>query len=1042
MLRANHTSLLKVAVYCISSLLLFFANCQAQNNSCGLHAQYAPSRDTFSTGNINLSFINFSTGYSSFQWLLDGYPYYYTTPVPDTFQIYISSVGIHKIQLAVSNGLCSDTATSYVIITGNTPSKAGLDNMIMGIYDSHATDFSNQTPISIDTLPGNNFLISGNAQNTVNLQQLPQQGFMMSIGQQGCVNWAKQVSAYYNTTIRQSIRCANGDMLSLCIGANYSTVPTTMFLIRTTQSGNLIWAKGLDAVLDIGFIKEDADQNICLLGTANTNLFTIGYFLLKMDNNGNILWTHLLQNSQPFNSYNYSSPTDVVQIGQYYYVSGSVNLPGQLNAFGFLSKFKIGDGSHIWTNLYVSDSTQNTAMLDLHPIANQLLINIVSSAQYSNPSPNPNPLQMYCYADTNGLILKSFCIKPSSTSTGGGYGSHFYVLPNHDFYISQTLIQQTSLQPGTLVFYSFYRISHLDTLSWGNTFVHNRDGIGATTLDYNGGLMTLGSTTSPLINPVIPTNNLLLTHVDSAGNTNGSCSLSKFSGSLQPCTFNEGSYSWKLDTSITVNPVTVPVSFSDLYFFKRWQCPDALDSCSYLSLDGPLKACNLSNTYTYHVHHLPGCSYTFSPPAGVTVLAQTDTAVLVQFNKAGTFTLSAGFAAGCSPVKDSIQVLVNPLINQLSLGKDTTICTGTSITLNAGNGFTAYKWQDGSANSSLTVTVPGKYYVTVMDNCQDIASDTVIISASPSKLLHVLKNSSICNKDSLVLQAAKGYHTYNWLPLQFITIQDSADVKVYPNLTTTYTMTALDSIGCTVTDSATIQVLPIPVLTLPADTILCNADTLLLNAFQNLQHTNYLWQDGSVSPTFTVRDPGTYSVKVSSQGCQSAAASVVSYQFSPSYTNGKDTSKCAGDLIQFDLYFPGANYLWQDLSTSPTFTILQPGTYYCNLTDYCGSVTDTIVVTDITCDCRLQVPNAFSPNGDGINDDFRPVTNCTPVYYHLSVFDRDGQLLFNTYNAGSYWNGTFNGRNVPVGTYYYLLKVKGLNDTQYRQQSGSVTVLR
>jgi len=230
-LTANPTSPLKVVVCFLCSLLLIFSNSQAQNNSCGLHALYAPSRDTFSKSTINLLFINFSTGDSSFQWLVDGNPYYYTTPVPDTFQVSVSSVGIHKIQLAVSNGLCRYTATSYVIITGNPPA---------------------------------------------NFKQLPQQGFLMSIGQKGCINWAKQLSAYYNTTILQSIRCANGDILSLCNGANYTSVSTTIFLIRTTQDGNLLWAKGLNAVLDIGLIKEDADQNICLLGNDNENIFTIG----------------------------------------------------------------------------------------------------------------------------------------------------------------------------------------------------------------------------------------------------------------------------------------------------------------------------------------------------------------------------------------------------------------------------------------------------------------------------------------------------------------------------------------------------------------------------------------------------------------------------------------------------------------------------------------------------------------------------------------------------------------------------------------------
>jgi len=125
------------------------------------------------------------------------------------------------------------------------------------------------------------------------------------------------------------------------------------------------------------------------------------------------------------------------------------------------------------------------------------------------------------------------------------------------------------------------------------------------------------------------------------------------------------------------------------------------------------------------VHPLPGCSYTFSAPASVTVLYQTDTTVQVQFKSAGTYTLSLAFPANCSSAKDSVQVVVNPLIDQLFLGKDTTLCSGTSITVNAGNGFMAYKWQ----------------------------------------------------------------------PLQFMTILDSIDVKIYPKLNITFTMSALEFIG-------------------------------------------------------------------------------------------------------------------------------------------------------------------------------------------------------------------------------------------------------
>jgi gliding motility-associated-like protein len=74
--------------------------------------------------------------------------------------------------------------------------------------------------------------------------------------------------------------------------------------------------------------------------------------------------------------------------------------------------------------------------------------------------------------------------------------------------------------------------------------------------------------------------------------------------------------------------------------------------------------------------------------------------------------------------------------------------------------------------------------------------------------------------------------------------------------------------------------------------------------------------------------------------------------------------------------------------------------------------------------CKMYVPNAFSPNGDGVNDLFQPYSNCTLENFEMKIFDRWGTLLFQTQNADTGWNGMYRGQEAESTAYLYYIQYK------------------
>ncbi|MEO6038478.1 MAG: gliding motility-associated C-terminal domain-containing protein, partial [Saprospiraceae bacterium] len=141
---------------------------------------------------------------------------------------------------------------------------------------------------------------------------------------------------------------------------------------------------------------------------------------------------------------------------------------------------------------------------------------------------------------------------------------------------------------------------------------------------------------------------------------------------------------------------------------------------------------------------------------------------------------------------------------------------------------------------------------------------------------------------------------------------------------------------------------------------------------------------------------------------------------------------------------PGT-FQWSDGSTADSLVIKEFGSYTVRLTNICGIAMDTFELEKPQADCCQPLfPNAFSPNGDGVNDRFSAIfEQCDLEYADFLVYDRWGELIFQGYEATQQWDGlTLNGTEAMSDVYVYVLHYKRRDQGQEQFEKGQVTLLR
>ncbi|MEO1623755.1 MAG: gliding motility-associated C-terminal domain-containing protein [Bacteroidota bacterium] len=241
---------------------------------------------------------------------------------------------------------------------------------------------------------------------------------------------------------------------------------------------------------------------------------------------------------------------------------------------------------------------------------------------------------------------------------------------------------------------------------------------------------------------------------------------------------------------------------------------------------------------------------------------------------------------------------------------------------------------------------------------------------------------------------------------------------------------------------------PLDDLEVGADTVLCDGDTLWLEP--TVVDAAYRWQDGQQEDRYAVWQSGTYAVTATLGNCEKSDSLAVEFVPLPTLDLlAGDTVLCLEDELDV---MPQADHFddfsWRDGHPNLDRTISEAGQYELTLSGACGTVSSSLEVSFEDCTilpCQIYVPNVFSPNQDGVNDDFLPQANrdCQLTDFHLQIFNRWGGLVFESHDQDQGWDGRYsNQKDLEMGVYVWVLTYEQAGLPGRKQLQGDLTLLR
>ncbi len=420
----------------------------------------------------------------------------------------------------------------------------------------------------------------------------------------------------------------------------------------------------------------------------------------------------------------------------------------------------------------------------------------------------------------------------------------------------------------------------------------------------------------------------------------------------------------------------------------------------------------------------------------------------------GTYTFRIKDDVGCT--KDTTVTLAQPsLLTASAVSADGT-CNGNDgqITVTANGGTTPYSYSvDNGVTyqpAPLFVVSGGNYPdIRVKDNNNCIANTSVNVVLIDNMFLYPLNDTTICAEQSVTFQPqlSPQANIFHWYTLPYnataqATIQDSTikNAVVTPLDTTFYVLDATWGI-CHRLDTIKINLLHKPIANAGADTAVCYDRTtaVLHGTATNLSGTvNYLWSDTTHLQTphdaVTVATPvitETFTLTVTDNyGCNFSIPDEVTVTVQPPVPAfaGNDTIAVLGQPHQL-LASGGVDYVWSpgyplNLSNiaNPLATLDHDQEFTVIVTDWAGCVGSDKVFLQVYQGPTYHVPNAFSPNGDGQNETFRVIPPGISYTEWFRIFNRFGELVFETNKWMKGWDGTYKGKKQPVGNYIWILK--------------------
>ncbi len=441
------------------------------------------------------------------------------------------------------------------------------------------------------------------------------------------------------------------------------------------------------------------------------------------------------------------------------------------------------------------------------------------------------------------------------------------------------------------------------------------------------------------------------------------------------------------------------------------------------------------------------------------------------YNKPGNYdvTLISYTTNGCADtiVKENLIDIKGPYAEILV--KDS-VCVHDSILFSLDNSknLSTVLWDFGDGSFSNDTILMHKYsskrdyYITLLLNsdqsglCNKVFIDTVSVSGLTADFSFIDDQNKGCVpfKPS-VINNSKYASSYLWYTDSGQQSYDFSPVFNFNNAGEEILhLVANNDLGCKDTVSYNITIFPLPIVTLSKDTVICKGDEAYLLAEGGI---SYLWNNESTLDFNDIDNPVArpdqstqYKVLVNDiNNCSSADSLTVVVQ-QPPVVSLNDTILIIGEHLDLDISDPAiSKFVWSpenELSCKScsklTFSPLETTKYTVSVTDTSNCFTyDYDFNIGVEKKYSVDVPSAFTPNNDNLNDIIKVEGWGIEQLVYFRVFNISGTLLFESNNIDIGWDGTFKGSPQPIGIYNYVVKVKSFN-SDFLYKKGSINLIR
>jgi len=422
-------------------------------------------------------------------------------------------------------------------------------------------------------------------------------------------------------------------------------------------------------------------------------------------------------------------------------------------------------------------------------------------------------------------------------------------------------------------------------------------------------------------------------------------------------------------------------------------------------------------------------AYSWNPVTGL-----SNTHIANPYAKPGTTTTYTviGFDTGAC-VKtyiDSVKVIVDTIGKILLSPHDTSICPGSSVTLDA-NGGTNYTWSTGATTSSIPIidaSATKTYSVTISDGAC-IRGTSVTVTVVPLKV-RLSGNKIVCIGDTVQLTVSGGT-SYQWsngnTSNTYYTGPILADSII--------TVEAYNSLGCSHDTSVTVSAVPRPVPIISGLLKVCIGEPDTLTASGG---TSYLWNNGNITKSSyiaSVKHDTTITVTAyNSAACYHDTSitiipnvPILNACCNSTIVMGNDTTLVAkGNTAYPYQWSPQVTCLNPPLCDSVKVSPAVTTTYTIIMTDSMGCEIERTLTINVELPCTdLTIPNVFTPDyagSMGLNNVFYFQTSPLISLWSIIIYNRWGKEMFHSTNPTQYWDGnTESGGKAPDGVYYYII---------------------